>query len=302
MSQVVYITLEPSESIRVDGISQKQPNWIHPHLFESTDPVKGRQFRVSNLISKGTCLLIDRPYAVIPVVDEPAINDKLICSNPVCNRQASRHTGRYPCPNVCIPDVIWCGSTCRDADQVRHDFECTWLKRFAGPIRTKWGEYDFGMSWLIVRLLATRHAKVQDSSAAGGVVASKPQQWKDGWEGIDSLCGSPDTWPHEQVRSWTTLVKKYLRSSPVLPHGMSTDFVLHLICQEEANSFGLYPRETGVFPSPTPPIGRGEQFAAAVYPTAAIANHSCLPNVSGLSSSICEGSSVDPSTGHSQTR
>jgi hypothetical protein len=63
---------------------------------------------------------------------------------------------------------------------------------------------------------------------------------------------------------------------------MSTDRVLHLICQEEANSFGLYPRETGHFPLPNPPVDRGEQFAAAVYPTAAIANHSCLPNVSGI--------------------
>lgn len=275
MSQVVYITVEPSEQTRVDGISQKQSGWIHEHLIESADPVKGRQFRASHHIPKGTCLLVDRPYAVIPVVDEPAVNDNLICNNPACNRRAPR-AGRYPCLNACIQDVAWCSSTCRDADQSRHEFECTWLKRYTDSIRSKRGEYEFGMLWLIVRLLATRHVELQEH---GSITGSKTRRFKHGWEAIDSLCGSSGTWSHDQVKSWTTLVKKYLKNSPALPHGLSTDRILHLICQEEANSFGLYPRETGHFPPPSPPIDRGEQFAAAVYPTAAIANHSCVPNV-----------------------
>jgi hypothetical protein len=175
--------------------------------------------------------------------------------------------------------VIWCSSSCKSTDKFRHDFECTWLKRYAGPIRAKWSEYDFGMLWIIVRLLAMRHAQLHGSPAVG-VESSSVQQSNHEWEGIDSLCGSSDTWSHDKVRSWSTFVKKYLQSGPVLPHGMKADRVLHLICQEEANSFGLYPRETGHFPVPNPPIDRGEQFAAAVYPTAAIANHSCLPNVS----------------------
>ncbi|KAJ5157154.1 uncharacterized protein N7482_008254 [Penicillium canariense] len=274
MSQVVYITLEPSESDRVDDVPKRQPHWVHPNLIESVDPVKGRQIRASDLIPKGTRVLVDHPYAIIPVVDEPAANEDLICSNPACNRQSPRHLGRFLCSNACIPDVAWCSSTCRDADKARHDFECTWLKRYAQPIRNKWGEYDFGMLWLIVRLLASR-----DRDPHGENVAPKTQQWKYGWSGIASLCGSSDTWSHEQVRSWTTLVKKYLRDSPVLPHGLTVDRVLHLICQEEANSFGLYPRETGIFPPPHPPVDRGEQYAAAVYPTAAIANHSCMPNL-----------------------
>ena len=284
MSQVLYITpIAESEPTRVYGIPQTQPYLIHPHLIEGTDPVKGRQFRASNLIPKGACLLVDHPYAIIPVVDNPGTNDNLLCSNPACNRRALRHKGRYPCPNACIPDVIWCSNTCKDTDKTRHGFECTWLKRYAGPIRAKWGEYDFGMLWIIIRLLATRYTtKAPDPSTFGSVAESSPNQLKHGWEGIDSLCGSSETWSHEQVRSWTTLVKKYLQDSPVLPHSMSADRVLHLICQEEANSFGLYPRETGTFPFQNPPVDRGEQFAAAVYPSAALANHSCIPNVSEI--------------------
>ena len=278
MSEVVYITLEPSQPTRVDGVPTQ--HWIHPHLIESHDPVKGRQFRASDLIPKGACLLADRPYAIIPVVDEPAVNDQLICSNPACNRPAPRHAGRCSCPNACIPDVVWCSSACRDTDRLRHEFECTWLKRYAGSIRAKWGEYDFGMLWVIVRLLATRSREEQQQKCSPGQdLTSYPPKGKHGWDGINSLCGSTETWSNDQVRSWATLVKKYLQNSSILPHGMTAERILHLICQEEANSFGLYPRETGVFPSPNPPIDRGEQFAAAVYPTAAIANHSCLPNV-----------------------
>ena len=136
------------------------------------------------------------------------------------------------------------------------------------------------MLWVILRLLAARHCQLHGRTALG--VVESTRHWKHGWSGIESLCGSEDTWPHDEVRSWSVLVKKYLRSNPALPHEMSADRVLHLICQEEANSFGLYPRETGHFPLPNPPVDRGEQYAAAVYPTAAIANHSCLPNVSGI--------------------
>jgi trans-aconitate 2-methyltransferase len=76
-------------------------------------------------------------------------------------------------------------------------------------------------------------------------------------------------------------VKKYL-SKTSLPHDLSNADVLGLICKEEANSFGLHPRETGIYPPPSvkeEQVGRGEQFGAAVYPRASIANHSCCPNV-----------------------
>lgn len=282
MSQLVYITTEPDPKPKTLNVlleppkSQTNPNWLHPHLSQTTDATKGRQFRnTSDLtIPKGELLLIDAAYALIPVVDNPATNEELRCSNPSCHRPCLQH-GRCACLNVCIDDVSWCSEVCRERDQLRHGFECTWLKRYAGSIRSKWGEYTFGMVWVIVRLLANRHQRQHrdnHDSLKG-----------DGWLGIDALCGSVHTWPHEQVRFWTTLVKKYLQDRPILAHGLTRDRILHLICQEEANSFGLYPRETGL----TPPsdLDRGEQFAAAVYPTAAIANHSCLPNV--RTSALC---------------
>ncbi|THC88281.1 hypothetical protein EYZ11_012270 [Aspergillus tanneri] len=75
------------------------------------------------------------------------------------------------------------------------------------------------------------------------------------------------------------MVKKYLQNTPSLPHGMNMDEILALVCQEEANSFGFYPRETGIIPFPDSPVHRGIQFAAAVCPRAALANHSCRPNI-----------------------
>lgn len=293
MSQLVYITQDQTSPthqtqtktllVNLKPPKSSQHIWIHPHLSLTFDPIKGRGFRnTSDLtIPKGECLLVDCAYALIPVVDNPANNDKLCCSNPACNLPCQQ--GRCTCHNSCVDDVAWCSEACREADQIRHAFECTWLKRYASPIRAKWGEYTFGMVWLIVRLLANRH-----NQHSQGRNTLKKDGDGDGWTQIDSLCGSVHTWPHESVRLWSTLVKKYLQDSPILPHGLDRDKILHLICQEEANSFGLYPRETGILtpshphPSLQVELDRGEQFAAAVYPTAAIANHSCLPNVSGL--------------------
>jgi trans-aconitate 2-methyltransferase len=155
------------------------------------------------------------------------------------------------------------------------------------------------MLWLIVRLLARRHNETQDYNDTNGTshtngtttdsttsssspsIQTHTSTFKAGWPAISSLCGTPETWSHAQTREWTVLVKKYL-SKTSLPHDLSNADVLGLICKEEANSFGLYPRETGVYPPPSvkeEQIGRGEQFGAAVYPRASIANHSCCPNV-----------------------
>ncbi|KAJ5692201.1 hypothetical protein N7462_001624 [Penicillium macrosclerotiorum] len=273
MSQVVYITTETaSEPACVD--------YIHPNLIEIADPVKGRGFRASEVIPKGARLMVDRPYAIIPTVDEPANHDNVICSNPACNHRTLQDAGRCLCPNNCVSDVVWCSNACRNADRARHEFECTWLKRYAQSIRSKRGEYDFGMLWLIVRLLATRHIEMKKPSLSVDGSGSA-REWKSSWNSIDLLCGSSDFWSHDKVRLWSTLVKKYLQNSSTLPHGMSADRLLHLICQEEANSFGLYPREMCIDPpsNMSPSNSRGEQFAAGVYPTAAICNHSCSPNI-----------------------
>ncbi|PYH96905.1 set and mynd domain-containing protein [Aspergillus ellipticus CBS 707.79] len=256
-----------------DGSTVAAEPWVHPHLEQGVVPIKGRQLRASRCISKGELLMVDVPFAVIPAVDYPDISDGLLCSNPACGVQ-TLYQYRVNCPAGCLDDVVWCDEECRDGDALRHGFECVWLKRFGASIRKKWGEYDFGMLWLIVRVLAMR--RVEGEGEGEGQVG---ERFKGGWEAIQDFCGSTESWSHSQVRAWTALAKRYLRGSAALPHNLSDEEVVALICREEANSFGLYPRETGVFPVPDPPVDRGEQYAAAVYPRAAIANHSCSPNI-----------------------
>lgn len=281
--------------------------WIHPHLAQSVDPHKGRQLQASATIRRGEVVLIDPPYAIIPVVIVDKNKATLLCSNPQCNspvpvtqstNQPGSESGQgATCPNRCSPDVLWCHDVCRLTDKARHDFECTWLSRFSRSIRSKWGEYNFGMLWLIVRLLARRHTEHLHLLHHEKTIhlASPLNRFKANWPAMQSLCGTPDTWSNAQVREWTLLVRKYL-SAAVLPHDLSNDAVLGLICQEEANSFGLYPRETGVYPPPppNPSVNRGDQFGAAVYPRASIANHSCCPNVRihphSIPSKVLEGS------------
>ncbi|RAQ54125.1 set and mynd domain containing protein [Aspergillus flavus] len=272
--------------IRPDqNLSDRQQPWIHPRLIQSVDPIKGRQLRVCQPVKKGELLLVDLPYALIPVVDHPEQSDDVRCSNPACHRRVARTVERVSCPNRCSAEVVWCNSSCRDADNLRHEFECTWLKKYATSIRSNWGEYDFGMLWLIVRILASRHVEFRNTPSSDKTSGSKtgsdskPSSFETGWNAIRSFCGSQDSWTHSQVRHWTMLVKKYLGNNQSLPHGLTSSEVLDLICQEEANSFGLYPRETGAFPLPELAVDRGEQFAAGVYPTAALANHSCSPNI-----------------------
>ncbi|KAL4998518.1 hypothetical protein BDV10DRAFT_70485 [Aspergillus recurvatus] len=260
--------------------------WVHPHLSQSVNPNKGRQLQATQPIQRGEVLLIDPPYAIIPISDTDTATTpssrKTICSNPECNIPVPQDTGTR-CPNRCNKDVIWCDDACRETDKARHGFECAWLTKYTTSLLSKWGEYNFGMLWLIVRILSRRstesaypHTSHDNPQPQGS--NSSLSRFKSGWLAIDALCGTPETWSHAQVREWTVLVKKYL-SSTALPHSLSNADVLALICKEEANSFGLYPLETGVFPPPSPPVSRGEQFGAAVYPRASIANHSCFPNI-----------------------
>ncbi|RAH43188.1 general amino acid permease [Aspergillus brunneoviolaceus CBS 621.78] len=267
-----------------DAIETKSTAWIHPHLEQGVDPYKGRQLRAAQPIPRGEVVLVDTPYAVIPAVDDPRTSEALLCSHPPCSRRMACRAERLACPQGCLGDVMWCSAACQAADHARHAFECTWLKRFAFSIREKRGEYEFGMLWLIVRILAARHVELSEdrksttTTTTDEQVASGPG-FAQGWQAMRSFCGSEDSWSHAQVRAWTALVKKYLRHGPVLPHHLPDREVLKLICQEEANSFGLYPRETGLYPVPPDALDRGEQFGAAVYPRAAIANHSCGPNM-----------------------
>ncbi|KAL2867624.1 S-adenosyl-L-methionine-dependent methyltransferase [Aspergillus lucknowensis] len=277
--------------------SESMLPWVHPYLAQSVHPIKGRQLQASRPIQRGEVLLIDPPYAIIPTPSPASPVDTtenpLLCSNPQCNRPVPQSTGT-PCANRCTTHVAWCDDTCRATDEPRHLFECAWLSKYALSLRSKWGEYNFGMLWLIVRILARRYApqtEVQspdcddddDDDDDDRRTSSVPPEsllsnFKSGWEAIESLCGTTETWSHAQIREWGMLVKKYLSKSSI-PHNLSNSDILALICREEANSFGLYPRETGIFPPASAPVGRGEQFGAAVYPRASIANHSCCPNV-----------------------
>ncbi|KAL4887756.1 hypothetical protein BDV59DRAFT_189980 [Aspergillus ambiguus] len=261
----------------VSNITDK--SWVHPHLRHTVDPIKGRQLQVSQLVKKGELLLVDSAYAVIPVVDNPLCSDYLLCSNSGCNQQVGCTASRISCPKNCIADVVWCSAACEAADRRRHAFECTWLHRFATSIRKKWGEYDFGMLWLIVRILATRFVEGDQDTKGHDHSRKTSHCFPTGWDAIESFCGSQESWSYAQVRRWSALIKKYLKNGPILPHGSTLDELLSIVCKEEANSFGLYPRETGMPLLAGPQVDRGEQFGAAVYPRAAIANHSCCPNV-----------------------
>ncbi|RAL14769.1 general amino acid permease [Aspergillus homomorphus CBS 101889] len=281
-SPVHQIPLATPTKPAVADVTSNLGPWIHPHLEQGVVPVKGRQLRASKPIQRGERLLVDTPYAVIPAVDDPSTSDALMCSNPTCNRRMPCNANRIACPKTCLADVMWCSEACQAADHSRHEFECTWLHRFAASIRSKWGEYEFGMLWLIVRILAARQLELsagESDLVLKGTDTAHGRGFAQGWQAMQSFCGSEDSWSHAQVRSWTALVKKYLRASPALPHNLPDSDVVKLICQEEANSFGLYPRETGLYPVPPDALNRGEQFGAAVYPRAAIANHSCGPNI-----------------------
>jgi len=64
----------------------------------------------------------------------------------------------------------------------------------------------------------------------------------------------------------------------ILPLKYPMDEIVNLICKIELNSFGLYPGVTGQYPVVSTE-GRGDYYGGGVYPTAAMFNHSCCPNV-----------------------
>ncbi|KAI9933725.1 hypothetical protein MW887_004797 [Aspergillus wentii] len=259
----VTAILKPRATVK-DG-SLNQP-WVHPHVSQSQDPVKGRQLHVTAPIATGEILMADTPYAVIPVVDDPISSTEILCSNSTCHRKVSN---RVTCPNHCVPEVLWCSDICREADRARHGFECAWLKTKGAVLRSNEGEYYFGVLWLIVRVLAAR--SVESKSVR---IGREKERFSSGWTAMKELCDNRGLWPEAELVQWRMLVEKYLCDQS-LQTSFSAEEMLTLICQQESNSFGLYPRATGLSDG----IDRGEQYAAAIYPRSSIANHSCCPNI-----------------------
>jgi hypothetical protein len=261
-----------------NGVNDQDSDfYVHQHLVPSLDPCKGRMLRVSAPIPAGTVLLVDTPYAIVPTM-EPSKSDALICSNLVCSRLVPQDGQGSCCAKNCSQDVIWCNDACREADRSRHEFECSWLKKNGERIRQDEGEYDFVTLWHVVRLLAGRHLEKK----------TLQMQWQHpqrkefirGWEAVEMCCAYLDSWPEPQIKHWKRLAKMYLSDESELPELPGPDEVLSVICKEETNTFGLYPKMTGPLYMIDRPVPRGEPYGLSLFPRAAMFNHSCSPNVS----------------------
>ncbi|CAI7663157.1 unnamed protein product [Penicillium bialowiezense] len=272
----LVVAQKPIQHLPSDTLDHDERVYVHPSLELGHDEHKGQLLKVSSFLAVGTMIIADTPYALVPSFDlsQPGAS---ICSNLGCNRRLSQHTEILRCRDKCIRDVAWCNDACRVADQDRHAFECGWLRTKGETIREKEGQYNFAMLWLIVRVVAGKHLQMQNPSTP-----TKPYAWEDqfkkGWESIECLTGNLDQWPPAKLQHWKRLVEEYLNT--IDQSIASVDEMVGLICKEESNSFGLYPRETGSFLTSDPPIDRGADYGVGIYPRVSLMNHSCIPNVS----------------------
>ncbi|KAF4974842.1 hypothetical protein FZEAL_8303 [Fusarium zealandicum] len=250
--------------------------YLHPHLNPDQDPCKGRLLRASAPVREGTVLLVDTPYAIVPVVNSD--DDPVICSNRACSLRVTAGA-HVRCPKNCLTDIAWCNIACRTADQARHDFECLWLKRKGELIRKAEGQYNFITLFHVVRLLAGWHLELQSRASSSRLRYPWEDKFKRGWESVEMCCAYLDSWPEAQLKLWKRLVDEYLTDGSGLPCVPSPDEMLSLLCKEETNTFGLYPKVTGPLYMSDRPVPRGECYGLSLYPRAAMFNHSCLPNV-----------------------
>lgn len=259
------VKADPTASVG-DIKLQQTDLYTHPSLCAGVDPVKGRLFRATATIPKGTIVLVDRSYSTIPSAD-PHGQEALVCSNATCSRRMNRtELALVQCPNKCFENVTWCNAVCQSADAKRHELECQWLKTNSKRLRSEDGDYEFITIWHIVRILASRYLDV---------IAGRLEDW----DAVDQCCAYLESWPKEQLTLWKRLVAQYLDKDN-LACTLPPEDVLLLLCKEETNTFGLYPNKTGPLETDEKRPLRGIPYGIGIFPRAARFNHSCTPNVS----------------------
>lgn len=266
----------PKTSYTVDA--QDADFYVHPHLSPDSDPLKGRLLRASAPVRTGTVVLVDTPYAIVPIRSSSK-PESLICSNLVCSRSVPALRG-VCCPKMCNRDVVWCDEICRGKDYPRHEFECCWLSRHGETLRRREGDYNFLTLWHVVRLLAGWSLESSNGLPREDIPHFN-DMFRRHWESVDMCCAYLDSWPESQLEHWKRLAATYMgeTSGLSLPRPMSSQEMLLLICKEETNTFGLYPKVTGPLYMIDRPVPRGESYGFGLYPRAAMFNHSCAPSV-----------------------
>lgn len=267
--------------------------FVHANLSIDVTSSKGRLVSAAKFIKHGEVVMVDTPYTLVPamMVDDPPF---LLCSRHGCNRRipskVASQTSRVGCPDHCTAEVVWCSEECRSRDTIRHDMECLWLRQTSTEIRDSHGDSDFGLLWMIARILIVkhldekaatqtngRHSDTADRHASSNGKVSSSHFGRRGWDAVWNLEGEPDSFPADQVSKWRAMTAKYLVGD-TLRFKYLVDDIVKLICKVETNSFGLYPGITGQFPVVSS-AGRGDYYGGGIYPTAAMFNHACCPNV-----------------------
>lgn len=259
--------------------------FVHPSLKVSVGPERGRRVLATTDITAGTLLFACKPYSMVPSIDL-CRGDYFICSHYRCSKRMKKSTA-VVVTCVCIQDVVWCDADCRAQDAERHQLECTWLQTFAHEIISKYGTYDFNMLWINVRVLCQRqvelkHASAEDNQthvAAASVENELHAPGAVSWDSVGALLANQDRFPAATLTHWSQLAHAYLQDQP-FASGLAARDLERLICQEETNSFGMYPKATGRHPRPEGPQGRrGIAYGLALHTRGSFFNHSCLPNV-----------------------
>ncbi|KFA72030.1 hypothetical protein S40288_02258 [Stachybotrys chartarum IBT 40288] len=256
--------------------------YVHPSLATGVAPSKGRLVTATVPIRNGETVMIDRPYALVPAVmaDEPSYQ---LCSGHDCNRRLPSDSDKATCSQNCAEEVIWCNEECRIRDEARHKLECSWLQETATSIRSTHGESEFGLLWLIARIMIAKHLNLGEEDLSPSVSVRPKNEistvhfGRRGWDAVENLEGGHHSFPSMQVEQWKDLTRQYLITE-TLSVGASVEEFVTLICKVETNSFGLYPGITGEYPIVSY-LTRGDYYGGGIYPTAAMFNHACCPNI-----------------------